>query len=456
MDDRSLPTPSPRPAGRPRWTRRAATTAAFLLLFLLVLSARVRYTGSDARLNLLTTQALLETGSPRLDPYLTPEVRASSISAPWTVWWFDGHLYNLYPPGASLLALPAVAVARAAGLDMVDPRHDAALQAVLSALLVAGLFLVLERTARLFLSPRSAFGASLAFVLGTSIASTFGTALWSHGPAALLSALALLHLASSRSREREPDGLLLGLLLGGAFLCRPTAALPAILVFVLLLARHRREAFRFALSGGAAVALLVAASFAVLGIPLPSYYVPGSWPVNAQPLVGLLGILASPGRGLFAFSPFLLAGVAGWANRRLRRDPLYLLASAWAALHVAVVARHADWWGGWSYGPRLLSDSLPAWFLLVVLSSAWLGERLRAPLPRHLAATAVLAAALFSVGVHTVQGLFNPATVAWNDRPNVYEAPREKLFDVTNPQFLSTWERNQRAADRYYGSRPGR
>jgi hypothetical protein len=456
MDDLSLTTPSPRPAGRTRWASRAATAGTFLLLFVLVLSARVRYTGSDARLNLLTAQALFETGSPRLDRYLTPEVRASSISAPWTIWTFEGHLYNLYPPGASLLALPAVAVARAAGLDMVDPRHDAALQVVLSALLVAGLFLVLERTARIYLSPGAAFGTSLAFVLGTSIASTFGTALWSHGPAALLSALALLHLVSSRSRQRDPDGLLLGLLLGGAFLCRPTAALPAILVFALLLARHRREALRFAVAGGAAVALLVAASFAVLGIPLPSYYVPRSWPVNAQPLVGLLGVLASPGRGLFAFSPFLLAGLAGWGAHRLRRDPLFLLASAWAALHVAVVARHADWWGGWSYGPRLLSDSLPAWFLLVVLSASWLGERLRAPLPRRLVTAGALAAVLFSVGVHAVQGLFNPATIAWNDRPNVYEAPREKLFDVTNPQFLATWERNQRAAERYYGSRPGR
>lgn len=456
MNDLPLSKPSPRPAGRTRWTRRAATTGAVLLLFLLVLSARVRYTGSDARLNLLTAQALLETGSPRLDRYLTPEVRASSISAPWTIWTFEGHLYNLYPPGASLLSLPAVAVARAAGFDMVDPRHDAALQVVLSALLVAGLFLVLERTALLFLSPGAAFGASLAFVLGTSIVSTFGTALWSHGPATLLSALALLQLAASRSHLREPNGLLLGLLLGGALLCRPTAALPAILVFAFLLARHRREALRFAVAGGTAVACFVAASFAVLGVPLPSYYFPRSWPVNAQPLVGLLGVLASPGRGLVAFSPFLVAGLAGWGTRRLRRDPLFLLASAWAALQVAVVARQADWWGGWSYGPRLLSDSLPAWFLLVVLSASWLGERLRTPLHRRLVAAAALAAVIFSVGVHTVQGLFNPATVAWNDRPNVYDAPREKLFDLTNPQFLATWERNRQAANRYFGSRPAR
>lgn len=335
----------------------------------------------------------------------------------------------------------------------MNPRDDAALQVILSALLVASLFLVLERTARLFLPAGAAFGASLAFVLGTSIASTFGTALWSHGPAALLSALALLHLASARERERDPSGFLLGALLGAAFLCRPTAALPAVLVFGFLLARHRREALRFALAGGAAVALLVSGSLAFLGIPLPSYYLPRSWPANARPLVGFLGVLVSPGRGLFAFSPFLLAGLSGWASRRLRHDPLFLLSSAWVALHVAVVSRHADWWGGWSYGPRLLSDSLPAWFLLVVLSAAWLGERIQTPAPRRALAALGAATVLFSVGVHSVQGLFNRATVAWNDRPNVYEAPLEKLFDATNPQFLATWERNRRATQRYSARR---
>ena len=431
--------------------RRSLATAAALVL--LVVSARVRYTGSDARLNLLTAQALLETGSPRLDRYLTPEIRERSVSAPWTIWSFGGHLYNLYPPGASLLALPAVAAARLAGLEMTNPRHDEALQVFLSALLVAALFLVLERTARPFLPPGAAFLAALSFGLGTSIASTFGTALWSHGPAALFGALALLHLVRARAAERTPDGLLLGALAGAAFLCRPTAALPAALLFLLLVVRHRHEAFRYAISGGACVALLVAGSLAVLGIPLPAYYIPRSWPVNGSPLVGLLGVLASPGRGLFAFSPFLVAGLAGWGSPRLRRDPLFLLASAWAALQVAVVCRNADWWGGWSYGPRLLSDSLPAWFLLVVLSAADGAPRLRGTVRAAVAALAG-AAVLFSIGVHSVQGLFNRATWSWNDRPNVYDAPREKLFDPANPQFLATRERNDRAATRWETSRP--
>ena len=337
---------------------------------------------------------------------------------------------------------------------MTDPRDDEALQVLLSALLVAGLFLVLERTARFFLPPGAAFLAALAFVLGTSIASTFGTALWSHGPAALLGALALLCLAGARAAGRPPNGLLVGALAGTAFLCRPTAALPAALFFLYLAVRHRREAFRYALAGGAFVALLVGGSLAVLGIPLPAYYVPGTWPVNRDPLVGLVGTLASPGRGLFAFSPFLVAALAGWGSPRLRRDPLFLLASAWAALQVALVCRHADWWGGWSYGPRLLSDSLPAWFLLVVLSAAEAERTLRGRPARAAAATLALAAVVFSVGVHSVQGLFNRATWSWNDRPNVYDAPREKLFDVTNPQFLATWARNDRAAARWEASHP--
>ena len=434
---------------------RTRSLATALLLVALVLCARVRYTGSDPRVTLLTAQALLETGRPKLDPYLPPEVIEKEITAPWSVWKSRGSMYNFYPPGTAILALPAVAAARAAGLDMVKTRDDARLQILLVAALVAAIFLVFERTARLVLPDNAAFWVSLIFVLGTSVISTIGTALWAHGPVVLLGALAMWHLIAAHTEGRNPNGLVLGLLLGTAFWCRPTAAVPAALVFGLLLLRTRREALRFLVAGGCLAAALVAVSIAELGMPLPTYYLLSTWPPNATPLVGLLGVLISPGRGLLVFSPFLVVGLAGWGSRRLRHQPLFLLASAWAVLQAVMVARNHDWWGGWCYGPRLLSDSLPAWFLLVVLALAQLEPHLkRSSRRRAVVVVALASAAAFSVGVHTVQGLFNPATWTWNDRPNVYDAPNEKLFDVSNPQFFATSGRNNAAAERFYRKPP--
>ncbi len=424
--------------------RRSWLTA--LALVALVLVARVRYTGSDPRVTLLTAQAVLETGHLALDRYLTPEVVERELSAPWALWRGDGATYNFYPPGTSLLALPAVAVARALGLDLVREEDDALLQVVLASLLVAAIFLVFERTARCVVASDPAYVVSLVAVLGTSVTSTLGTALWSHGPTVLLGALAARHLVAAEAGGRAPNGLVLGLYLGGAFWCRPTAAVPAAVVLGYLVVSARREVPRYVAVGAAAVAALVGASLVALDRPLPVYYLPTTWPVNAAPLTGLLGVLVSPGRGLLTFSPFLVVGLVGVASRRLRRQPLFLLALAWAGLQALLVARNADWWGGWCYGPRLLSDSLPAWFVLVVLTLPRLEPHVATPLRRRVIGAMLAATAACAIGVHTVQGLFNRATWSWNDRPNVYDAPLEKLFDLTNPQFLATWRRNDAAA----------
>jgi hypothetical protein len=216
-----------------------------------------------------------------------------------------------------------------------------------------------------------------------------------------------------------------------------------VLVALLLIVRARREAVRFVAVCGVCVLALVVASMVELGRPWPAYYDPRSFPASATPGVGLLGALLSPGRGLVLFSPILLLGLAGWWFARLRRDPLFLLCNAWIGLQVLLVARNADWWGGWSYGPRLLTDCLPAWFVLVVLSLAELRLRPWRPATRYLGVAAIALAAAFSVGVHSVQGLYNPATVTWNDRPTVYDDPVGKLFAVRYPQFLATPLRNE-------------
>jgi len=72
---------------------------------------------------------------------------------------------------------------------------------------------------------------------------------------------------------------------------------------------------------------------------------------------GLTGLLVSPSRGLFIYSP--LALLACWGTARAFRD------SAWRALRplavaavlsVVVAAKRFDWWGGWCFGYRPIVD----------------------------------------------------------------------------------------------------
>ena len=81
----------------------------------------------------------------------------------------------------------------------------------------------------------------------------------------------------------------------------------------------------------------------------------------------MLGNLVSPARGLLVFSPVLLFAIPGVI--RAIRSPVY---RPWGwAIAVAVVAHwiaissFPHWWGGYSFGPRLMTDVLPFLILAV-------------------------------------------------------------------------------------------
>ena len=84
-------------------------------------------------------------------------------------------------------------------------------------------------------------------------------------------------------------------------------------------------------------------------------------------LVGMQGLLASPGRSLFLYSPLTLVGAAGLFVLA-RRDR----ASAWlfggmGIVFVLLISRMHQWDGGESYGPRYLVPAIP--FLMIPLAA---------------------------------------------------------------------------------------
>jgi hypothetical protein len=100
----------------------------------------------------------------------------------------------------------------------------------------------------------------------------------------------------------------------------------------------------------------------------------GAW--QTPVLEGLLGILFSPSRGLFFYTPLALFALYG--ARRVFAQPGWarLRPLALAAIPLVLTyAKWSNWWGGWCYGPRLLIDLLPIACLL--LAPALAGARAR-------------------------------------------------------------------------------
>ena len=124
----------------------------------------------------------------------------------------------------------------------------------------------------------------------------------------------------------------------------------------------------FAVPVGIAVMVWMAYNFARFGHPLDTGLLRDpNVRFDTPLLVGMHGLLASPGRSLFLYSPVTLAGVAGLFVLA-RRDR----ASAWlfggmGIVFVLLISRMHQWDGGESYGPRYLVPVLS--FLTIPLAA---------------------------------------------------------------------------------------
>jgi hypothetical protein len=88
---------------------------------------------------------------------------------------------------------------------------------------------------------------------------------------------------------------------------------------------------------------------------------------STPPWVGLPGLLVSPSRGLLLFSPFL--GFALWGAWLVWKGEAWRLlrpVSAAFALLLILSSLWFDWWGGHSFGYRLIADLMPLLALLLL------------------------------------------------------------------------------------------
>ena len=154
--------------------------------------------------------------------------------------------------------------------------------------------------------------------------------------------------------------------------------------------------------------------------------------------------MISPSRGLFVYVPVAVVPIylliRHW--RDLPHRPLAAMGAAIVVTNVLIVASWLSWWGGYSIGPRLLTDTIP-WFVMIAILG-WKGREncyLRAPsgkaprtVDRMFTAVAVLLA-VFSVAING-WGATSQQPLRWNKRVDVYAHP-ECLWDWRSPQFLA-------------------
>jgi len=350
-------------------------------------------------------------------------VDEAPFSRPYFFQHVGGHTVSSYPVGAALIALPVYAPAVLSGVPMSDAvarRLEKSAAAVIVAASVGLFFLALRQWA----STATSVAIAAVYAFGTSSFSQSSQALWQHGPAqlAICAALALL----CRAGRRAGSAAALGACLALAVVCRPADILIAGPLFLYLAIAGRVRIMATVLGALVPAAFQLWYGWHYFGNPLHLQWAPVSAGLWTTPFAqGLAGLLASPGRGLFIYSPVLMGAIPGayfaWKDRA---DRSFLVLGIGALLVVMLHARWAMWWGGACYGPRILGDITPVLALLMVP----LVPRLRSRRP-WLAIG--LACTLWSVGAHGI-GAFC-GNISWNVRVDVDRHP-ERLWSWTDNQ----------------------
>lgn len=361
-----------------------------------------------------------------------PAVQGKGSSAYWILMGRDGHFISQYPLAVPVVIapvyLPAVKYLEARNwnpllVDRVARIMEKLCASLLAAASVALFYLVLRRRS----TPRIAALLSLLYAFGTTTWVISSQALWMHGLAELLIVATMLLVTGRCTPARAA---------AAGFLCaliavnrQPDAILAASLGLYGLWWAGRRIPV-FVISGLIPVAMVVAYNLEVVGNIAGAYALvdrPNDYSEGV--IEGIAGLLFSPMRGLFVFSPFLL--FVPLFLIPVLRDPKMrglTIAMLCAVAVQAVLYAFVDWRQGASWGPRWLTDFIPMliWMLPPVLAA--LSSRGRAV----FALACGLAVAIQTIGAFWYTGESDKVLVAAAGPDKMRPA-----WDINNAAFIA-------------------
>lgn len=310
-----------------------------------------------------------------------------------------GHYYSDKAPGASLIALVPVGVARGLSTGIgVDPASDAGVSwtSYVATVATSGAFTVVAALGVMWLarfwgySQGAAVFAATAYGLA-SPAWCYATLFMGHGLTAgclMIAFAAAVAMGRAPAAGRNRLAWLLGLFAGVAVLSEFPAAVPVALIVVLGLLNVSESGPQFllpviariAIGGGVSAAVLFGYHAAAFGSPFHIGYASeegfdelrtGLFGITYPSWQRLQAILVGSYRGLLPISPLIAItpfGLIRIATTDQRRRSA-IIAAAIAVFYLLLNASYFYWEGGWVFGPRHVSPALP--FLALGLAPLW-------------------------------------------------------------------------------------
>ena len=339
------------------------------------------------------------------------------------------HIYSNYSIVAPIFAVPIYLIPTLAG--WVTNEYDVILLAKISASIMASFSVLLVYLTLKRMEAGAWFALLIAgsYAFATSVWTISAQSLWEHTSGGLFMAAALFCVVSAERDRRYlvPCGAASAL----AVASRMNNLIIVLALSAYLLVRHRTDIWLFIIFPIIIGLMISTFNYLHFGTLLGG---PGELMKQATArqniaggmtgsfFGGFAGILFSPSRGLFIFSPWLIFCFAGMIAAWLKRaEPLFKWLSIGVVLTVFFFSKYSIWWGGLCYGPRFLTDILP----IMVLFPYFLKDSLQ----RSRALTVLMGLLiLVSILVQAI-GAFNYDANNWYYNPTNVDYDQKRLWD---------------------------
>lgn len=344
---------------------------------------------------------------------------------PYFFRMINGRVISFYPIMAGLLNVPVCLIAHVCGVVLIE--HILFLSLLSSALIatfsVLGMYLCLVSVCA---SRQQACGFVFVYAFSTCVWSVVCRGLWQHGPALLFLTFALSFIL----KKDHTHIFWAGLFFGFAIFSRPvTAALVA--PFVLFVYKyHRRYFFQWFIFLCLPVGLMLLYSQIYWGSIFALGQGQGLTGFSCNPFAGWLGLLFSPNRGLLIFSSFFVFAFLGMKHAFTGDNvpPVYRYMAVSVVLFFLVCSQWEMWWGGWSFGYRLLIELIPMLMLFAVLCwNVCLKESYRA---RFI----MIGLVMVSMYIHFLGAFYFPSD--FNYVPDNIDVNHNRLWDAKNGEIV--------------------
>lgn len=418
----------------------------FVLLFIIYISS-YNVTSYDSRWTVFTAYSIITEGNTDLNEF-SDALKENNFYEIDTV---NGKYYSYFPIGPTLVAVPFVYAINAFTPKLFDRfpflknlvqersrkpinNYDTitlyrGVEFVIACFLITIASLFFFLIAGNYLNELKSFLITILFSLGTTALSVASRGMWQHTPSIFFLTISLFLIIKS---EKNPKYIIYSAIpLFLSFWMRPTNIIPVI-IFSIYVFYFKRNYFLKFLEAGILICIpFIIFNFIVYKQLLQPYFI-GRINFGFYSFEAFLANLISPARGIFFFSPFLIFIFYGIIIR-LKKNYLSIdiFIIGIILLHTILISGFPQWWGGHSFGPRLMTDIIPLMMFFII--PYFENPTKKILNPKNI--IFILLCAL-SIYIHFIGANRREAWIDWNKYPvNIDEKP-SRVWDFKDIQFL--------------------